>query len=979
MTFGAMLSALMKRALLLVFLVPTMLFAQRKPDFLVHGKQAWVDSVFATLSPDQRLAQLFMVAAYSNKGEAHVVELEKLVTEQGIGGLIYFQGGPLRQARQCNHLQSKARVPMLIAMDAEWGLGMRLDSTISYPRQMTLGAIADDKVVERFGEEVARQMRRMGIHINFAPVVDVNSNPANPVIGTRSFGEDKHNVSSKGVAYTVGMQKHRVMACAKHFPGHGDTDTDSHHTLPVIRHSRARIDSLELYPFSRLIENGVGSMMVAHLDIPALDTTKNRASTLSPTIVNGLLKDSMGFEGLVFTDALNMKGVSKFYKPGEVDLLALLAGNDVMLFAEDVPTAIRQIREAVNEGRITQEEIDVSCRKVLAAKAWAGLDKYRPINLKNLYEHLNDNRANAVMNEVVAASMTLLRNEGDIIPLRNLNASRIASLVIGDSGGITFQRTLSRYAPIDHFTLNRGFSEAEAIAIVDTLTSYDRVIVSLNGLNSRRNDNYGITPVILNIINMVNDHAEVVVNVFGNPYALARMPGLENVEAVLFSYEKNEVSEQYAAQAIFGGIGVTGRLPVTANRSFPLGMGVNTLKTRLAFGVPEQMGMDSKKLTRIDTIVKEAIDGKAAPGAQVLVVKNGMVVMEKTYGHHSYEGKREVQWNDIYDIASITKVAASLASFMTLVDSGKVSVDDRLSEHLPHLKFTNKKDIKLRDMLSHYAQLKAWVPFYTFTMRKGSPDSVYYAKQQSEKYPWRVAENLYMRKDYPDTVLKMIDDSDLRPKREYKYSDLGFFYLKKMIEDKTGEGLDAFAQKTFYDRLGLQHLGYHPRNRFPLERIPPTEYDMAFRKQLVHGDVHDPAAAMFGGVGGHAGLFSNAYDVAVMMQLFLNLGEYGGERYISEETLSEFIKCQFCKEGNRRGIGFDKPEPKGGGSACDCVSYMSFGHTGFTGTMAWADPDNGVVYVFLSNRVYPDAETNRLAKMNTRTRVQEAIYDAILK
>jgi beta-N-acetylhexosaminidase len=956
------------------------LLGQNVPEFYSHGKELWVDSVFSTLSPDQRLAQLFMVAAYSNKDAKHVAQLDTLVSRYGIGGLIYFQGGPVRQAKQCNMLQSKAKVPLLIAMDAEWGLGMRLDSTISYPRQMTLGAIADDRLVERFGEEVARQMRRMGMHVNFAPVVDVNSNPANPVIGTRSFGEDKYNVSRKGVAYANGMQKHKVLACAKHFPGHGDTDTDSHHTLPFIRHDYARIDSLELYPFRQLIASGVGSMMVAHLEIPALDSVKKRASTLSPAIVNGLLKDSLGFRGITFTDALNMKGVSKFYKPGEVDLLALLAGNDVMLFAEDVPTAIKKIREAVDQGRISQTEIDARCKKVLHAKAWAGLDRYRPIDLRNLYADLNDSKAKAMMNEVVAASITLLTNKGSIIPLKSIDDKRIASLVIGDPGGTIFQRTLSRYAPIDHFTLLKNHTDSEAQTVVAELAGYDHVIISLHGLTSKRPEGYGVTEKMLNLINTIGARSRTVVNVFGNPYALALMPGLEFADAVLLSFEKNDASERYAAQAIFGGVGLKGRLPITANSIFGLGSGLNTEKIRFAYGEPSQAGMDARVLNRIDSIVNKAITEKAIPGGQVLVARNGMVVFERMYGHHTYEKARPVEWNDLYDIASVTKVAASLAAFMTLVDSGKVSVDDKVSDHLYQLRFTNKKDINFRDMLAHYARLQPGVPFYSRTIRKGTPDTAYYSKVKTDAFPWRVAENMFLRKDYPDTVRKMIDDSELRPKREYKYSDLGFFYIRDVVEGMTRQGLDTYVDNTFYKRLGLQHLGYHPRNRFPLDRIVPTEYDMVFRKQLVHGDVHDPASAMFGGVAGQAGLFSNANDLAVMMQMFLNYGEYGGLRYISKETMAEFIKCQFCKEGNRRAIGFDKPEPEGkGGPTCDCVSYLSFGHTGFTGTMAWADPENGVVYIFLSNRVYPDATVNKLANLNTRTEVQRVIYDAILK
>jgi beta-glucosidase-like glycosyl hydrolase len=658
-------------------LLATSVWAQvkKRPDFYAHGKDAWVDSVFNSLTPQQRLAQLFMVAAYSNKDAKHVAELDTLVNRYGIGGLIYFQGGPVRQATQCNFLQSRAKVPMLISMDAEWGLGMRLDSTISYPRQMTLGAIQDDKLVERFGEEVARQMKRMGMHINFAPDIDVNSNPANPVIGTRSFGEDKDNVARKGIAYSKGMQKHRVLACAKHFPGHGDTDTDSHHTLPVIRHDYARIDQLELYPFKRLFDSGVGSVMVAHLSIPALNTTKNRASTLSPAIVTGLLRDTLGFEGIAFTDALNMKGVSSFYKPGEVDMLALLAGNDVLLFAENVPKAMEMVTAAMAEGCISQADIDARCRKLLHLKAWAGLDRYRPIDVKNLYADLNDGKAKAMRNEMVAASLTLLRNKGGILPLKELDKGRIASVVVGDPGGIEFQKMLSRYAPIDHFTLLRNFTDSDAVKLTAQLTGYERVIISLHGLSSKRAELYGVTQGLLNLIDTVAARSQTVVNVFGNPYALSVMPGLENADAVLFSYEKNEISERLAAQAIFGGVAVNGRLPVTANVNFPIGSGIDTERIRMAYGEPEQEDIDSRKLERIEAIVRNAIAEKAMPGAQVLVARNGRVVYEKMFGSHTYEGNRAVEWNDLYDIASITKIASSLASFMSLGHKKMFTVD----------------------------------------------------------------------------------------------------------------------------------------------------------------------------------------------------------------------------------------------------------------------------------------------------------------
>ncbi len=971
---------MMRYGLLLIMLMGLTVngLTQERPAFYNHNKQAWVDSVFNSMTPDQRLAQLFMVAAYSNKDSAHIKGLEKLIREQKIGGLIFFQGGPIRHATMQNYLQEASEVPLMIAMDAEWGVGMRLDSTIDYPRQMTLGAIQNDELLYDFGSEVARQMKRLGMHINFAPVVDVNSNAANPVIGTRSFGENKINVANKGIAVMRGMQDNRIMASAKHFPGHGDTDSDSHLTLPIIKHSYERIDSLELYPFKRTIEAGMGSMMVAHLYIPELDNTKNLASTLSPKIVNGLLKDSLGFEGLIFTDALNMKGVSKYYGPGEVELMAFLAGNDVMEFAEDVPRAMQLIRQKVEEGTVSQADIDARCKKVLHAKAWFGLDDYRPVELKNLHADLNNSQARSVHNKLVANSLTLLVNK-NAVPVKELSKN-MACLVFGDDADNAFQETLSMYAPIDMFQLAKGAPQSERYNLLNQLKTYDRVILSVHGMSSRRSKNYGVTQDLLDILAELSFSTELIVNVFGNPYSLARIPGSEHADALLFSYSQTDVSERMAAQAIMGGIQLSGKLPVTANRMYRVRDGLTTSKIRLGFGEPAQVGLDEQMLLNIDSLTLDAIKEKATPGAQVLVAKNGVVVYEKNFGHHTYEEKRPVRSDDVYDLASITKIAASLASFMRLVDEGKVSVDDKVSKHLTELKNTNKKDITFRDMLAHYARLKAWIPFYWETLKDGNPDSTYYQSESSEEFPIHVAQNLYMRKDYPDTIYRIINESDLRSRKKYKYSDLGYYYMKKVVEKLSGKPLEEFTEEQFYQPLGLSTMGFLPRKRIEMNRLVPTEYDMAFRKQLVRGDVHDPGAAMLGGVGGHAGLFSNASDLAVMMQLFLNEGEYGGKRYISSETIREFIKCQFCKDGNRRGIGFDKPEPDGnGGPTCDCVSYLSFGHSGFTGTIAWADPEQDIVYIFLSNRVYPDAENTKLLKMNVRTNIQQVIYDSIVE
>ena len=564
-----------------------------KPD------SRWADSVIKTLTPEERIGQLFMVAAYSNKDKTHIKEIKKLVKEYKIGGLIFFQGGPLRQANLTNEYQAISKVPLFVAMDAEWGLAMRLDSTVRFPRQMTLGAIQNDSLIYTMGVEIARQFKRIGMQINFAPDVDINNNPLNPVIGTRSFGENKYNVTSKALMYMQGMQNNGVLANAKHFPGHGDTDSDSHKTLPTIKSSRARLDTLELYPFKQLMSKGLGSMMVAHLSIPALDTTPNQPSTLTKRIVTGLLKDTLGFKGLVFTDAMNMQGVTKFYKPGEADLKAILAGNDVLLFPEDVPTAIKKIKEAVDSGLVTQEEIDKRCLKILKAKQWAGLNHYTKIKTKNLYKDLNTINAEVINRKLTEASLTLLQNKNNIIPIKNLDTLRIASLSLGNKEVNAFQQMLSNYANVAHFGIDKEAKKPAFDTILSQLKNYNLVIIHLNNTNNKPDKDFGLEPKVMDLLKAVMRQSKVIVNVSANPYILAKMDSIQFADAVVMSYEDTDLSGSYAAQLIFGGVAASGKLPVTASSYFKLGTGITTNEVRFKYTIPEELGIDSKALSKI--------------------------------------------------------------------------------------------------------------------------------------------------------------------------------------------------------------------------------------------------------------------------------------------------------------------------------------------------------------------------------------------
>jgi beta-glucosidase-like glycosyl hydrolase/CubicO group peptidase (beta-lactamase class C family) len=957
--------------------------ADRKLPAFLDRPSPWADSVLATLDIDQRIAQLMMVAAYSNKDEKHAAEIEQLVRKYNIGGLIFFQGGPVRQADLTNRFQAAARTPLLIGMDLEWGLAMRLDSTIKFPHQMTLGAVDDDAAIERMGLEIARQMKRIGVHVSFSPDVDVNINPANPVINYRSFGEDPALVGRKGIAYAKGLQEGGVMATAKHFPGHGDTDQDSHKTLPVVSASTARLDSVELVPFQRLIDAGVGAMMVAHLEVPALDSTPGLPSTMSKPIVTDLLQDKMGFQGLVFTDALNMKGIANAAKPGEIELRALLAGNDVLLFPQDPVKAIQRIREAVDSGLVSSELIEAKCLKVLRAKEWAGLDHLQPIQREHLYEDLNTTEALALRRELYARSLTLALNDGTL-PVQAVDTLRIASLVIGDSLHNPFQQALGRYANITEMRCDKILNAAQSKALLDSLKQFDLVIASVHNTTVRVNKEFGVPQLTLDFLRRLNDQQRMAFVLFANPYRMGTAYGAQRWNAVVVAYEENEDTQDLAAQMLFGALPATGTLPVTASSFFRFGQGVKTASNgRLRYGLPEEEGMNTHDLLRIDTIVREGLAAEAYPGCQVLVARNGMVIWDKAYGSPTYTVDRPVSTDDIYDLASISKVAGTTLALMKLVDEGKVDVERTLGDYLPELigKYPYHASLKLSEILAHQAGLRPYSPFYLRLLDKKKWKPGLVATNDDDVHDMRVADGMYINRSYRDSLVRWVLETPTTERGKYVYSDMGMYLLMQVVERMSGMPFDTFLKNNFYAPLGLATMGFNPLDRFPIGRIMPTENDTLFRRELVRGDVHDPGAAMMGGVAGHAGLFSNANDLAIIMQMLLNGGTYGGKRYLKEKTIAQFTACRFCtgdpKKDNRRGLGWDRPQAPGTpGPACDEAGSSSYGHTGFTGTMVWSDPANGTIYVFLSNRVYPDADNKKLSRMDIRTKIQSVVERA---
>jgi len=942
----------------------------------------WADSLMKELSLEQKIGQLFMVAAYSNRDANHEKGLNQLVEKYHIGGLIFFQGGPERQVKMHNRLQKKSKIPLLIGIDGEWGLGMRLDSTISFPRQMTLGAIQDESLIYDMGKEIARQCKRVGVHVNFAPVVDINNNPKNPVINNRSFGENKQNVLRNSLAYMSGMQDNGVLANAKHFPGHGDTDADSHYNLPVIKHDIKRLRNLELYPYGKMFEKGLGSVMVAHLSIPSLDSTPNRASTLSPKVVTGLLQEEMGFRGLIFTDALNMKGVSKFYKPGEVDLLAAKAGNDVLLFAEDVPKALEKIKSAIENGSYSEAQLNRSVAKILKAKEWAGLHKKYIVNQKNVVDELKTSEARYLKQRLSEAAITLVQNKNQIIPLKELSDRNVTLITIGGKR-TTFGDELKKYVSLESTRISSSPSATQSLAAKDFVKSSNTVIIAVEGTSNSPSKNFGLSNNAIDLIENLTQEKEVILVFMGNPYALAKLKNPERIKAILVGYQDDAYLIRAAARAVMGAIPISGKLPVTVGDYFDVNQGIEIASAvRLKFTSPIELGLENEVFAKVDSIAQDGIEKRAYPGAQILVAKDGKVIYNKNFGYHTYEESRRVQSEDLYDLASITKIVGSTLSLMKLDDEGKFDLDAPLVNYFPEIPTGSPYfDMQPRRMLAHVAGLKSWIPFYVKTVEDGKPDNRIYRSTSTKDYSIEVAHNLYIKNAVSDSLVDRILSTSLRKNRDYKYSDLGYYFMKEIIHRQGKTPINQFADEHFYSPLGLQTMGYQPLKRFPKERITPTEYDTYFRGQLVHGYVHDPGAAMQGGIGGHAGIFSNAEDLAVVMQMLINGGTYGGERYLSERVVSAYTSCQFCEsemDEERRGAGFDKPViPDGPGPTCKCVSFDSFGHSGFTGTIAWADPVENIVYIFLSNRVYPSAENKKLARMNIRTNIQEAIYEVL--
>lgn len=1060
-------------------LLASVLFAQKAPEFLSVHNARWVDSTLATMSLDQKIGQLFMPRGNTSGRGYDPQKLMNWVKEYHLGGIVFFAGQPSVQARITNELQAASKIPLLIGEDLEWGLAMRLDSTVRFPYQMTLGAMEyNEALVEAMGREIGRQCKRMGVHVNYAPVVDINNNPNNPVINFRSFGEDKYNVTRKALAYMRGMQSQRILASAKHFPGHGDTGVDSHYDLPLISKNKQQLQELELYPYRELINNGLSGVMTAHLSIPALDSTKNLASTLSSRIVTDLLRKDLGFQGLVFTDAMDMQGAVKYYPNGEALVKAVLAGNELIETFEDVPNAFKAIKKAIADGLLKEADLNQRVRRILMAKSWVGLDKYRPIQLKNLIQDLNTIESDLLNRQMAEAALTLIKNQNEALPIRDLT-QKIAVVSVDANQTTAFQKMASNYTNVDHFLIPINANDTSILNVQKATQNHDLLVIGVHLQNIRPGAKYGITESNLKALNVLCGGGKGIVVLFGNPYTLDKIPALDNAKAVVMAYQFTNYLEEAAAQAVFGAIPFRGKLPVTVNEKFPLAMGLSTSAIgRLSYGIPEMVGISSKELIgRVDSIINLGLREKAYPGAVVQIAKEGRVIYQKNYGFHTYEDATKarstttqgisfqasnkndvmdekvvlnnntgsvlsngkgasngaVQLNDLYDLASVTKISTSALAVMELMSAGKFDLDKTFADYYPEFANSNKANLTFRNMLTHRAGLRAFIPFWTsdidsvqtvknsqayrdkyaaqlrlnffqrlfggkkkldrkiltairtdknlwkecFNASSKTWKPGVYSETRSEEFPIQLTENLYLRKDYEQSIFEAIKKSPIKPEQGYVYSDLHYMLYPTMMGRIAGMEWESFLKQTYHE-IGANTLTYNPLRFYDKSRIAPTEVDSLFRNTLVHGRVHDEAAAQLNGVSGHAGLFGSANDLMKLMQLYLQKGYYGGKQFIKPEVVDSCTRYQFPELGNRRGIAFDKldlnPSVSNGPRL---ASPDSYGHSGFTGPFTWIDPKTKTVYVFLCNRVYPTRENGKVSSLNIRTGIGDAIYKSI--
>ena len=949
--------------------------------------EQWVETTYLKLSPEERISQIMIMAISPNRVEESKMLVERYVENFKVGGLIYESSDIATQAGLNNYAQSLSSIPLMIALDAEWGLTMRLKDAPSFPRNFLLGGVNDDQLLYEYGKELARECRLMGVHVNFAPVLDVLDRDGS-VLGSRSFGYSPEVVARHGVAFAKGLEDGGVLSTAKHFPGHGSTTADSHKELPLINKSFKEMRLYDLVPFDDYVNAGLGGILTAHIDVSFFDDGITPCS-MSRDCIEGLLRRDLGFEGLIFTDALDMEGAKSI--PGDPCVNAILAGNDILLMPRDIEASINAVMTAIEEGTISWHDIEARCKKMLRFKYALGLidSAKTPINVNNVASKINSQYAQDLNRRLIAAAVTVAVNNDNILPVKDVTNGKINILSLGV--GDMFQKRCSKYANIKPYSMASSADNSHLIIAIGNEAYMSEALAA-----AKRCKN--VTVVVLDSPDKVSHYAELVTD--------------SHVDAVVFGYGNDEVWQDYAAQTVFGGSPANGVLPVnvkskTNHKVLRAGDGVKYAATRLGYTLPVEVGFKDDLISKIDSICNYGISQKAFPGCQVMVVRHGKVVVDRSYGEINFDSGVPVTDNTLYGLASVSKATGTLSGIMKLYDEGKIKLDEQASKYIAGLRETDKSDLTFRQLLYHETgmqpSLSMWEMMFDPTTYSGSlitktPNEVntikvmknaygnkdaklrtdILASEPSREFNIAIADGIYGGKVTYDSIMNRIYHSKLRPNKNYCYSCLNFCLLADALQNVTHTQMDAYLDKNIFNKLGSYHTTYRPLNKFAPDDIAYTEVDTYLRKQHIHGYVHDEVAAFSGGVQGNAGLFSNANDLAKLFQMWLNGGEYGGVTYLKKSTVDTFLKSKSPR--SHRGLGFDKPnlKDKEASSTCDEATAETVGHTGFTGTCYWIDPKNDMIYIFLSNRVCPTRDNPAFSRVSARSHINTLLYQSIV-
>ncbi|MDZ7719447.1 MAG: glycoside hydrolase family 3 N-terminal domain-containing protein [Balneolaceae bacterium] len=907
-----------------------------------------IESLLSEMSLDEKIGQLFMVRAYgqfSNNRDLDYLRLKELITDYHVGGVVFFQGDVYGQAVRNNELQQLATYPLWIAQDMEFGAAMRIDGTTRFTPAMGVAATGNPYNAFLKGKITAIEAKAVGVHQVYAPVLDVNNNPNNPVINVRSYSADPQMVAQYGEEFMKGVQSEGLISTGKHFPGHGDTETDSHLALPTITHNYARLDSVELVPFRQSINNGMQSVMSAHISFPNISENEGLPGTLDPSILNKILIDSLSFNGLIVTDGLEMQGISAHYSPGEAVIRALQAGADQMLVSTDEKAAINEIKKAVESGKLSEERIDYSVRKILQLKAENGVFTDRTVDIESLNYKINTPQFKNAADRIARESVTVLKNN-DILPVRQIDYPNV--LVVGISDGEehssagTLTREIRKYHEnIQYHSLDSRTSSEEVQELMKDAEQADLIILG-SFIRVRSYQALQMPEEYNRILHQLSgfNKPEILLS-FGNPYIVENFPE-SDVHLMAWSAASDQVRE--TVPSIFGGADIQGKFPGVVPGMYQIGDGIEIPQSVVRYDDPIAVNMSVDSLMQVDKIMQSAINDSVFPGGVVGVMRNGALVWQQEYGYHDYSKTKAVRENGVYDMASITKIMATTTAMMKLVDEGKVSLDDPISKFIPEFNEGKKKEITIRQFLLHTSGLPAY--------------RIY-------------VDELRTRRE----IIEAVRNEPLinEPGEEYVYSDLGFILLAEIVEVVSGKRLDQYVHDEFYNPMGMTSTTFNPENiGYTLtNRIPPTEIDTVYNRGLVHKKVHDERAYFMDGVSGHAGLFSSVQDIAKYFFMLLNDGYYGGHQYLSPEIIELFTSHQ--SPINQRGLGFDR-KSEGFSTAGTLTSENSFGHTGFTGTSFWVDPDRNIAIVILTNRTYPNRSYG-----SKISQIRAQVADAVMK